>query len=432
MDSNPRPEQFGVLLKSHRIRRGTTQRQLADLSTVSIRAIRDLELGRSRHPRRDTVRLIADGLRLGSRERARLEAAADDLRLICGASFAPPPAPLDGLVGRDTEVEVLKELLRSGGHRLVSVTGVGGVGKTRLALAVADALHREAGFAVMWNSTDDVLSSMPSMTGSDPFSALLRTGPRDPIATPGSTAADLSMLLDESTPTLLVLDGRQASDIRMDRVLSLLCEYRELRVLTTARTPFDHPSGQDFPLAPLAVPSRRVEPAPDNLARLPAVRLLTHYVHGVVPDFRLSSANAASVADLCRLLDGIPAALKALAAWFLVAKPQELTEYVRTDPFGITCENKPGVREALLHALSCLDSVQAAALDRLAVAGDWSMADAVGLTGELAPVCARIVRRLLMLGLVRTVGEEDRTRFQVLAMIRALLDSGVGLRPVPD
>jgi transcriptional regulator with XRE-family HTH domain len=430
MDINPRPEQFGVLLKSHRIRRGTTQRQLADLSTVSIRAIRDLELGRSRRPRRDTVRLIADGLRLGSRERARLEAAADDLRLIYGASFAPPPAPLNGLVGRDAEVEVLKKLLRSGGHRLVSVTGLGGVGKTRLALAVADALQREAGFAVLWNSTDDVPSPMRSMSGADPFSALLRTSPGDPLATPGDTAADLSMLLDEAIPTLLVLDGYQASDIRMDQVLSLLWEYRELRVLMTARAPFDHPSCQAFPLAPLAVPARCVEHAPDNLARMPAVRLLTDYVHRVVPDFRLSSANAASVAELCRLLDGIPAALEALAPWFLVARPQELTEYVRTDPFGITGENRPEVREALLHTLSCLDTVQAAALDRLAVAGDWSMADAVGLTGEHAPVCARIVRRLLMHGLVRTVGEEDRTRFQVLAMIRALLDNGVSHRPV--
>jgi transcriptional regulator with XRE-family HTH domain len=431
MDSNLRPNQFGALLKNHRIRRGTTQQQLADLSTVSIRAIRDLELGRSRRPRRDTVRLIADGLRLGSRDRAGLEAAADDL-LIYGASFAPPPAPLDGLVGRDAQVEVLKELLRSGGHRLVSVTGVGGVGKTRLALEIADALHHEAGFSVLWNSTDDVPSPMRPMTGADPFSALLRRGPGDPLATPEGTAADLSMLLDGAVPTLLVLDGHQASEIRMDRVLSLLWEYRELRVLMTACTPFDHPSCQAFPLAPLAVPSRRVEHTPDSLARLPAVRLLTDYVHRVVPDFRLSAANAASVAELCRLLDGIPVALKAVAAWFLVATPQELMEYVRTDPFGFTGEKKPGVREALLNALSCLDTVQAAALHRLAVAGDWSMADAVGLTGEHAPVCARIVRRLLMLGLVRTVCEEDRTRFQVLAVIRALLDSGVGHQPVLD
>jgi transcriptional regulator with XRE-family HTH domain len=178
------PEQFGTLLKSHRIRRGTTQQQLADLSTVSIRAIRDLELGRSRHPRRDTVRLIADGLRLGSRERARLEAAADqrwaadDLRLIYGASFAPPPAPLDVLVGRDGEVEALRKLLWSGGHRFVSVTGAGGVGKTRLALAVADALHHGAGFPVLWNSADDVQSRLRLIAGCDPFSELLRCSMR--------------------------------------------------------------------------------------------------------------------------------------------------------------------------------------------------------------------------------------------------------------
>jgi hypothetical protein len=219
----------------------------------------------------------------------------------------------------------------------------------------------------------------------------------------------------------------------MDQVLSLLWEYRELRVLMTARAPFDHPSCQAFPLAPLAVPSRQFEHAPDSLARLPAVRLLTGYVRRVVPDFCLTSANAASVAELCRLLDGIPAALEALAAWFLVARPQELTEYVRADPFSVTGDSKPALREALVHALSCLDTGQAAALDRLtAVTGDWSMADAVSLTGEHPPACAQIVRRLLMLGLVRTVDEEGHTRFQVLAMIRALLGSGVGRRPALD
>lgn len=66
---------FGELLKAHRTKRGATQRQLADLSTVSIRAIRDLESGRAHRPRRDTVRLIADGLGLRGRERADFEAA---------------------------------------------------------------------------------------------------------------------------------------------------------------------------------------------------------------------------------------------------------------------------------------------------------------------------------------------------------------------
>lgn len=67
---------FGELLRAQRTRRGVTQRQLADLSTISIRAIRDLERGRAHRPRRDTVRLIADGLGLFGRERSAIEAAA--------------------------------------------------------------------------------------------------------------------------------------------------------------------------------------------------------------------------------------------------------------------------------------------------------------------------------------------------------------------
>ena len=70
------PPQFGVLMRRHRLRIGLTQRELADLSTISVRAIRDLEQGRATRPRSDTVRLIADGLRLGPRARADLESAA--------------------------------------------------------------------------------------------------------------------------------------------------------------------------------------------------------------------------------------------------------------------------------------------------------------------------------------------------------------------
>ncbi|GAA4445072.1 hypothetical protein GCM10023148_51990 [Actinokineospora soli] len=69
--------EFGRLLRRHRERVGLTQRELADLSTISVRAIRDLEQGRARKPRPDTVRLIADGLRLGGQAHADLDAAVD-------------------------------------------------------------------------------------------------------------------------------------------------------------------------------------------------------------------------------------------------------------------------------------------------------------------------------------------------------------------
>lgn len=90
------PPQFGSLMRRHRLRIGLTQRELADLSTISVRAIRDLEQGRATRPRTDTVRLIADGLRLGPRARADLESAAHQGRRSAALHerfVTAPPAP---------------------------------------------------------------------------------------------------------------------------------------------------------------------------------------------------------------------------------------------------------------------------------------------------------------------------------------------------
>lgn len=119
---------FGGLLRTHRERAGLTQRHLADLTTLSERAIRDLECGRARRPRPATVRLLADGLTLRAEKRAAFLASA--------RGTVPPP----GLLGRDAELAVLAELLGEDGDRLVTITGVGGVGKTRLAMAAATRL----------------------------------------------------------------------------------------------------------------------------------------------------------------------------------------------------------------------------------------------------------------------------------------------------
>lgn len=147
---------FGRLVRGHRDRIGLTQRELADLSTISVRAIRDLEQGRATRPRHATVRLIADGLRLGPRARADLEAAARQGRygwaLKAGYDATPmvPPAALDVLMGRESEAAALTAELASGTERLVNVMGLSGVGKTRLALEVAARLHSGSGFPVLW------------------------------------------------------------------------------------------------------------------------------------------------------------------------------------------------------------------------------------------------------------------------------------------
>ncbi|MFD5544256.1 helix-turn-helix domain-containing protein, partial [Streptomyces sp. NPDC127079] len=139
-------QDLGVLLRDHRRRAGLTQRHLADLTTVSVRAIRNLEQGKVLSPRLDTIRLLADGLRLGSAQRETLlEAARRRLGTAdhsaeggCGPT---PWLVRSPLIGRDTEVDALTALLAQPDGRLVSVVGIGGVGKSHLA---AEAVRRVA------------------------------------------------------------------------------------------------------------------------------------------------------------------------------------------------------------------------------------------------------------------------------------------------
>lgn len=119
---------FGALVRAHRWRAGMTQRTLADLSTVSIRTIRDLERGRVGQPRQETVRLIADALRLGPKTRAELETAANRGWTEWSLNtMAAPAAAVDPLVGREVAIADLeRELLLGVLVRLVGPPGVDG------------------------------------------------------------------------------------------------------------------------------------------------------------------------------------------------------------------------------------------------------------------------------------------------------------------
>ncbi|HEX3648102.1 MAG TPA: helix-turn-helix domain-containing protein [Pseudonocardiaceae bacterium] len=424
MDRTFDRHEFGDLLRNLRLRLGVTQRQLADLSTVSVRAIRDLEQGRSQRPRKVTVRLIASGLGLSSGERARFEAAAGsvttigDLKELYDAKPVAPPAVLDTLIGRDTEVSALREALRAGGQRLVTVTGLCGVGKTRIALEVAGQLHEAARLPVLWHSASDVSGMLWSATPSDHLSALLRAG-LSGLVSPVDCPAELGQLIG-MRPALLVLDGYEADTIRIDRLLALVRECRGLRVLSAARASFGIPGERTFHLGPLAVPASSAGHSVTGLAGVAAVRLLVRYARQVQPDFAVTARNAAHVVELCRLLDGIPAALEGAAAWLLVYSPDELCEHVRANPFDIAGDRTAALGDHLRSSLSCLDCVEAASLDRLT--DEWSVCDVSRLTGLSPLACAELVRRLLGLGLVRPV-DGAAARFRTLALVRWLTSS---------
>lgn len=390
--------EFGRLLRRHRERVGLTQRELADLSTISVRAIRDLEQGRARKPRPDTVRLIADGLRLGGQARADLAAAVDHGRLPGGdydLALAPPPAPAEALVGRDAEVAALvAELLDR--PRPVRVLGLAGVGKSRFALAVAARLH-EHRMPVLWATAPGAVPTYEGALRDERLAALVASAAVELCADsgPAPATADLADVIGER-PTVLVLDGGG----RADRVRALSRHCPGLRVVTTGAEPGDE-SERAFLLAPLALSD--------------AAELFADCAAAVRPGARPGPALAAEV---CALLDGLPRAIAAAASWLAVFDEDMLVASLRSDPAGLLdhlAGSGPG-RDHLAAAVAALPADTRALLRRLD--GPFTLADLAAATGAPLPEAGRTLRALLVRGVV---GQPEPGRFRVLTLVAALL-----------
>lgn len=275
------PAALGALLRSARRGAGLTQEQLAGLSTVSVRAIRDLEQGRVQHPRKDTIRLLADTMRLSGPRRAALQLAAastsagSTLGGLYGVEPAPPPAPLRPLAGRGAELRALTGLLGAEHERLLTVVGLPGVGKSRLAQEAALCFHAQAQAPVLWVPMDRTAEE--PATPRRPQSALV--GRVRTLLEQGGHGGSLDELADviRDRPTLLVLDGCDAApggrgtEVRGGDVggvdawgpglLGLLNSCERLKVLITTRHPERALDGRVLPLAPLPLPAGPPDPA---------------------------------------------------------------------------------------------------------------------------------------------------------------------------
>ncbi|WP_214401055.1 ATP-binding protein [Pseudonocardia lacus] len=233
-----------------------------------------------------------------------------------GAAGRRPAEPTT-LVGRASELDEASRLLRTA--RLVSLVGVGGVGKTRLAtrlLAEPAAAAFEHVRLVDLAELDD-----PGLVGATVAEAV---GVRDEDGAP--SAEGLSRRLADER-ALLVLDGcEHAIEGCAALAEDLLATAPSVTVMTTSRQPLDVPGEHVLPVPPLAVPPPGEHPDPVELVRYPAVELLLDRARAAAPEFELSAANAAAVAAVCTSLDGLPLALELAAVRLRVLSPAQLLD----------------------------------------------------------------------------------------------------------
>jgi predicted ATPase/DNA-binding SARP family transcriptional activator len=231
------------------------------------------------------------------------------------------PVPLTPLVGRRLELVAVEALLRSPGVRLVTLTGIGGSGKTRVALAVAEELAAE--YAEGAHFVDLAALTQPELVVDAVARALgvAESGGQTMLESPTSAIRDADVLL--------VADNFEHLLEAAPAVAELLTAGPGVKVLATSRSPLRVAAEHEYPILPLELPRMTEAPDPAALVQNEAVALFVARARAVRPDFEVTRENAAVVAAICAAVEGLPLALELAAARMKLLAPESLLERLR-------------------------------------------------------------------------------------------------------
>ncbi|MGB6520650.1 MAG: helix-turn-helix domain-containing protein [Candidatus Cybelea sp.] len=372
------PSGFGLLLRRLRIAAGLSQEALAERARMSTTGISALERGYRRVPQRETVALLTDALALGTQERKALEAAAVRPARLRRTLFLRPqndsdalPLPLSSFIGRNDELRELSNLLDK--HRLVTVVGAGGIGKTQTALHVAGARSSSERPVLL---VELAQISDPERVANAIAGALgVRESPGQP---PLDTVVAylkgrmLTILLDNCEH--LLTPAAASAD-------AILRSCPAVSILATSREPLRLAGEQTFRLPPLRFASKALAESisAKEAMEYDAIRLFVERALAVNNSFAITDQYAPAIAAICSSIDGIPLAIELAAGRTNLLSPPGLAKSLR-EGIGVLAKGdrtaasrQRTMRSAIDWSYALLSQKEQRVFDRLSVfVGGWT------------------------------------------------------------
>jgi len=412
---------LGEFLRLLRRRAGLTQQELGQAVGYSREQITKLERNqRTADPlalRALFIPVLGLEHDLATAERLLALAQHAQARAATSRTRTTLPAPLTSFVGRESEVATVQALLRE--HRLVTLLGAGGVGKTRLAQEVGSRTDTAADGGVWFVDLAGVRDASLLQAR---VAAVLGLVP----------SADLASYL-ATRRALLILDNCEwLAGACAALAESLLRAAPELRVLSTSRRALGVTGGASWVVPPLRVPQGG--PPVEELARYDAVGLFVVRASAVCPGFALSDTNAQAVAEICRRLDGLPLAIELAAAQTRALSVRQIADRVHDHLAWRTASGAPGrhrhdtLRSTIDFSYELLSPAEQAAFEQLSPFRGYFGLDAAQAV-LTTPDLLELLTSLLDHSLLTVDDHPEERRFRLLEPVREYAHHRLAVRP---